>query len=149
MGSIKTYRFDASSTMNMTLYKPMNGAAGGTFTVERGTAKIKSIRLEGEAMLRDSNNADYSTDVILTALINPPSNAFANSSYGITFTCKNSEEFQYNRELTAGSYTVLATASPVLFRNPNHTEAAPVTWTHTTVSWTLIVELEEISPPRR
>lgn len=149
MGSIKTYRFDASSTMNATLYKPLNGQARGTFTVERGTAKIKSIRLEGEAMLRDSNNADYSTDVILIALINPPSNMFANSSLGITFTSKNSEEFQYNRELTAGSYMVYATASPVLFRNPSHTEAAPVTWTHTTVSWTLIVELEEISPPRR
>lgn len=146
MNQVRTYKFDTSSTMNMTLYKPLNGAPAGNFTLQAGSWRIKRMRLFGEAMIRDSNNADYSTDVMLNAVINGPSTIFVNANSGLTAGVKNGETLEFDGVLTAGQYSLVASASPVLFRNPNHTEAAPVTWTHTSVSWTMILELEQVEP---
>ena len=147
MRTIKAYRFQSSSTMNAIMYKPLDSYNAGTFTIERGTARLKSVKLFGNAMLRDSNNADWATNVALAVSIqNSNANLWANYNGGFTMDAVNRAESGLEKELTPGTYTVYLTASPIVFRHPNFVDAAPVSWTHTTVGVTCTVELEEIEP---
>jgi len=138
------YRFDASSSINANLRVPLNAAALGTVTFYK-QVKLKRIQIVTECYLNDSVAQSYNAPAKGLVYI-AGSYLFGNSSaFGLTAAAQDAGQFEYDKILPPGTYTLTGTLQPLIRMHHlfDPASAGPV-WNTATVSLTVIMEVEDI-----